>query len=359
MLRLYTLYELVRELSPEDFQHILTPESALEKAAVSYDLDYRNYTNLPLGRVPRTLSIPKDKPYIRAGRSVYDPVYDDLEMNLMEGWIIGLDTDECWDDIVNPFYIDADSKLIFDNEDPFFWVLSEFQKSYQIIIRNQDGRKPTPTERFDPSGQTVQHAQATKIINSKAAGRLLAAGGIYNGNVEGFRKTAEQLGGDAPAGYHQVLNETTKGVAIAAVSVAAGLGIGRMDAAREIGQLNKLAAQPEKLTGGEARAQRFSQNWPSGDLGAAVNKFSGSDPTITITKSGKQIFTNPKTGVQVVEDLSGRYFRIHDPSLPGKRTYLDLDGNIPNNKVLDTEVQVGRTQSEYNEVTHFKIYGGQ
>ncbi|HGU9817506.1 TPA: hypothetical protein ACNFOY_001207 [Enterobacter chuandaensis] len=94
MLKLYTLWELERELSPKDFQHILTPEAALEKATVRYDLDYPNYTYPPLGEVPRELSTPKNKPYLRSEPSVYDPVYDDLEMNLMEGWIIGLDTDE-------------------------------------------------------------------------------------------------------------------------------------------------------------------------------------------------------------------------------------------------------------------------
>lgn len=72
----------------------------------------------------------------------------------------------------------------------------------------------------------IQHAQSTKTINSKAAGRLLAAGGIYNGNIEGFRKTAEQLGGDAPAGYEQVMDN--KGLLITGASVAAGLTMGRM-----------------------------------------------------------------------------------------------------------------------------------
>lgn len=65
----------------------------------------------------------------------------------------------------------------------------------------------------------AQHAQATKTINSKAAGSLLAAGGIYNGNIEGFRQTAEQLGGDAVEGYDQVLNEKTSGILIAAASI--------------------------------------------------------------------------------------------------------------------------------------------
>ncbi len=211
----------------------------------------------------------------------------------------------------------------------------------------------------NPVVAAKQVEKQLSTLNSRGVGRLLAAGGLYNGNVEGFRKTAEQLGGDAPSGYAQVLNETTKGVAIASVSIAAGLGMGRMGAAREFGQFEKLTSQSEKLAGGAVRAQRFSQNWPSGDLGAAVNKFTGSDPLITVTESGKQIYTNPKTGVQVVEDLSGRYFRICDPSLPGKRKYLDLDGNVPNNKLLETGSQVGRTQSEYNEVTHFNIYGGE
>lgn len=65
-----------------------------------------------------------------------------------------------------------------------------------------------------------------KTINSKAAGRLLAAGGVYNGNIEGFRETAEKLGGDAPAGYDQVMDN--KGLLIAGVSIAAGLTMGRM-----------------------------------------------------------------------------------------------------------------------------------
>jgi hypothetical protein len=72
----------------------------------------------------------------------------------------------------------------------------------------------------------IQHAQSTKTINSKAAGRLLAAGGVYNGNIEGFRKTAEQLGGDAPVGYDQVMDN--KGLLITGASVAAGLTMGRM-----------------------------------------------------------------------------------------------------------------------------------
>ncbi|HBB6612158.1 TPA: type VI secretion system tube protein Hcp, partial [Escherichia coli] len=58
-----------------------------------------------------------------------------------------------------------------------------------------------------------------KMLNSKAIGRLLAAGGVYNGNIEGFRDTAEKLGGDVIKGYEQILNEKTAGIAIATASI--------------------------------------------------------------------------------------------------------------------------------------------
>lgn len=65
-----------------------------------------------------------------------------------------------------------------------------------------------------------------KTLNSKGVGRLLAAGGIYNGNIEGFRETAQKLGGDAPAGYEQIMDN--KGLLILGASIAAGLTMGRM-----------------------------------------------------------------------------------------------------------------------------------
>lgn len=242
MLRLYTLWELEREVSPDDFQHILTPEVALEKATYSYDLDYRNYTSPPVNEVPRQRSGLNNSPYQRTG---YDPVYDDLEISLMDGWIIGLDTDEHWDETVNPFHISAEGELIFDNADPFCWVVSDFQRAFRIAVSNQNGRKPAPTEKFRPSGEPVQHAQAAKTINSKAAGRLLAAGGIYNGNIEGFHQTAEQLGGDAPAGYDQVMDN--KGLLITAASVAAGLTMGKINVTGELEEISALSKTPKPL----------------------------------------------------------------------------------------------------------------
>ncbi|ENR8891409.1 type VI secretion system tube protein Hcp [Citrobacter koseri] len=79
----------------------------------------------------------------------------------------------------------------------------------------------------------------THTLNSAGVGRLLAAGGIYNGNVGGFRDTAEKLGGDAVEGYDQILNEKTVGVAITAASIAAVYGLGRVGLESEVRALEE------------------------------------------------------------------------------------------------------------------------
>lgn len=79
-----------------------------------------------------------------------------------------------------------------------------------------------------------------KTLNSKGIGRLLAAGGIYNGNIDGFRETAEKLGGDAPAGYEQVMNDQTKGTIIALASIASVFGMGRLGLASEVEKLGQV-----------------------------------------------------------------------------------------------------------------------
>lgn len=79
-----------------------------------------------------------------------------------------------------------------------------------------------------------------KTLNSKGVGRLLAAGEIYNGNIEGFREIAEKLGGDAPAGYEQVMNDQKKGTIIALASIASVFGMGRLGLASEVEKLGQV-----------------------------------------------------------------------------------------------------------------------
>lgn len=69
----------------------------------------------------------------------------------------------------------------------------------------------------------------------------------------------------------------------------------------------------------------------------------------------KAVDNNRENGIKLIYDLKGGDFRVFDPSVKGKRDYLDLDGKVPNNKVLPNGKSAGGNQSEYNEATHFKL----
>lgn len=147
------------------------------------------------------------------------------------------------------FYINDNGNLICTHSGAFAFsgadrVIREYQRSVdQRDYRRRDG-KPRPTRKqafTGTSGQNINPEPAGKTINSKAAGRLLAAGGIYNGNIAGFRQLAEQLGGEAPSGYEQVMNDQTKGLLITGASIAAGLGLGRLTPPNEVDTLSHLS----------------------------------------------------------------------------------------------------------------------
>jgi hypothetical protein len=247
MFRLLRIWDAERELRPGDFQYILTPCEAFSQARIFYDLSSDRYhypDSVSCHDVPRrkpgnvsSFSAPDQRR--RAGYA--DDVYDNTQRNIDMGWIIGIDTSGQWDYYRNPFYFDENSNLIYDCFMDHYheWFEMEVRGAYEKCLNNHHGKKPAPTiKQAYYSDAPVQHAQAAKTLNSKGVGRLLAAGGIYNGNPDGFRQTAEQLGGEAPAGYDQMLNETTQGVAIAVASVAAGLGIGRLNTLSQIAEAN-------------------------------------------------------------------------------------------------------------------------
>ncbi|MGK9226849.1 hypothetical protein KXS13_06760 [Yokenella regensburgei] len=96
------------------------------------------------------------------------------------------------------FYIDEEGLLICKNYQAFELngaeqILKEYRNS--VGCRYYRSGKPRPTSfllSFSGGTSAPASEQTYQTINSKSAGRLLAAGGVYNGNVEGFRKTAEQ-----------------------------------------------------------------------------------------------------------------------------------------------------------------------
>jgi RHS repeat-associated protein len=158
----------------------------------------------------------------------------------------------------------------------------------------------------------------------------------------------------------QILGEIEIAAAEAGATAIVGRGIGSGGmTARSLKQRFpevRLKAAKSKtpvnnLKGGAARAAQYSESWGNGSLQAAINKFAAGSKGVK-TSTGKTIYKNNNTGIQVVVDNDGNYFRIEDTNLTGRRRYLDLDGNLPNNKTVNGKTS-GRSQSQYNEVTHF------
>ncbi|EJS8537185.1 hypothetical protein NWH84_000322 [Salmonella enterica] len=246
MFRLYRSHDLARQLDPEDFQYILTPAGSLRETCIYYDLSYEaNGHSLSFGLPKEKYSLsPHERPYERRHRSYADPIYDEVEHELQIGWLVGVDTSRRWSSDRNPFYIDDNGDLIFTPTASSWheWYKDEITSAYRHAIADRQGRKPAPTQRIQYDYYAPTTVPAGKTLNSKAIGRLLAAGGVYNGNIEGFHETAQQLGGDAPAGYDQVMNN--KGLIITGASVAAGLTMGRLNPLSELDEISSLSKIP-------------------------------------------------------------------------------------------------------------------
>lgn len=246
MFRLYRSHDLTRQLNAVDFQYILTPADSLKEACIHYDLSYEaNGQSLSFGLPQKIYSVfPHQRPYERKRRGYADPIYDEVEHELQIGWLVGVDTSRRWSSDRNPFYIDDNGDLMFTPPPSSWhtWYKDEIMSAYRHVIADRQGWKPSPTQRkhYDYYGPTT--APSGKTLNSKAVGRLLAAGGVYNGNIEGFHETAQLLGGDAPAGYDQVMNN--KGLIITGASVAAGLTMGRLNPLNEIDEISGLSKIP-------------------------------------------------------------------------------------------------------------------
>ncbi len=139
-------------------------------------------------------------------------------------------------------------------------------------------------------------------------------------------------------------------------AIAYGMIKSGMEIGQAAGDLGRVGGK-EVIKGGSGslaganRAGKFAENWQQASLDDAVEKFAQNAKPVT-TSSGKTLLKNEDTGIQVVYDKSGNYFRIEDTTLTGKRRYLDLDGNNVSNKIVDGK-QIGRTKDEYEAITHF------
>ena len=250
------------------------------------------------------------------------------------------------------FFINDDGALICRDEQAFrFNGASKIIAAFNLSVSRRDyrrnGGKPAPTRTRQFRGAE----QRNESINSKMAGRLLALGGLYNGNPEGFRKTAEQLGGDAPAGYKQVLNDKTKGLAIAGVSIAAGLGVGRLNTAHTIDELPKTDALIEQKVSSGALKDPNHHSGEKGNWNKDLNnpkpnsfylvdgdKFYKTDSlarpiqveaTLSPNVKERNSYQQSKAGKSGIEGDEGGHLIASIFNGPGERLNLvPMDGNL-------------------------------
>jgi RHS repeat-associated protein len=203
---------------------------------------------------------------------------------------------------------------------PWDALVSAFNKWYNVPLNKfqQD------ISRAASIGGTPAKTQGEVYKNALITGLAYAASGVQPGS---FRRPADMY----------------KTVAKVASSSGSITGLARMGNQQDV---------PDVPQGGAARSARYSSGWSNGSLREALSKFAPGSEGVTLGQ--KTLYPNSESGIQVVVDNTGNYFRIQDTNVSGKRQYLDMNGNIPNNKLVDGR-QMGRSQAEYNQITHFNI----
>ncbi|ARJ41793.1 hypothetical protein B1H58_07005 [Pantoea alhagi] len=321
-------------LAPESFERIISPLAAWKHIEQDYRFDDSWNNSLYIVNIFPKFAHPLAATLPEYGRRSKEQ----LKALTERGEVV------CLNDVsVLPaglFYIDDNGMLICRDKTLFrFDGANRIIAAFNLAVSKRDyhhsGGKPAPTS----SRQLREGSQPAvyETLNSKNVGRLLAAGGIYNGNVEGFRKTAEQLGGDAPAGYNQVLNETTRGVAIAGASIAVGLGIRRLNTARELEALSgqQKINQPGAVSGSERRTD--VSDLPG--LTSRNSAFRAAKDQAGIPKSSqftthKYVYDSDFENRTVYEfDVNGRkkYVILHEEDKYGRGPHFHAADDLRNN----------------------------
>lgn len=119
---------------------------------------------------------------------------------------------------------------------------------------------------------------------------------------------------------------------------------------KEFVYLNEIV---QNKNNGKIRFERYGDNWQSYRLSDALEKFVPKAQQSIVNNKGKIIYSNGSP-IEIVYDVNGKYFRIADNRIKGRRKYLDINGNDVSNKILDNGKCVGRDKDEYLQITHFK-----
>lgn len=102
-------------------------------------------------------------------------------------------------------------------------------------------------------------------------------------------------------------------------------------------------------------AALYKSNWQKINLNTFVEKFAPGSKG-EISKDGRKIYYyNKQNSLRIVTDVAGGYCRLEDTSKRGKERFLDINGNDARNYINEKGKKQGRTHSQFNEATHFRI----
>lgn len=119
---------------------------------------------------------------------------------------------------------------------------------------------------------------------------------------------------------------------------------------------SSIGSEPTK---GEQRAAKYGNGWQEASLDDTVNRLVPNPTIYDIKENGnaKRIYESVTSSYSIIEDIDGKYFRIKNSSLPGKKEsskYVGLNGEDVHNIEINGKIR-GRSKSEYRQATHFKI----
>ena len=243
---------------------------------------------------------------------------------------------------------------------------SPYASNFNNPIRYSDllGDEPGPIKGFIQGLGTLFNVMVNNLSRATAQNRsenMAVIRNTVNKGVENF-KGRIATGTTTPQLIYKDLRENPfaaitgmGGVEMRGAAFAAEEFVATSKAAGAGGKVAEGGEMGAKMSGkldGAGRAAEYGGGWESASLNEAIEKFVPGAEGVLSKNGKKMIYSNKGTTIQVVYDESGNYFRIENTALTGKRKYLDFDGNIPNNKIINGKHR-GRSQDEYNKVTHY------
>lgn len=240
--RLHHLYDNLP--LPERFQYIVYPASAWAYLSAEYEFD--RYRTANAGLFYRQIDMTRRLLNSFSTPAGHSPSAGRLFDMLHRGEAVFINDEKgYWESTLHPFYIDETGALKCNDPTAFsFNGAKQIIDYYESAVGScfHHAGRPRPTQRDIQRG-IEGSSTGLSTLNSKNVGRLLAAGGVINQNVDGFAQTARQLGGEASDGFEQVYNPQTVGSLIA---LSALVGFKRMESAAELEKLKNYLGSYKK-----------------------------------------------------------------------------------------------------------------